>query len=233
MRPPCHFVVQFCGIQSPFSALAAAIQPQRKAAARPTGAPISHHRRGQPRSAFLSEDAPRGRKEGGRPRSPALRGAKRRCPGARARPEEDASVRPGQQRASGFKVKRGAALWLPGQRGGPGRPTEGDLDAWKLRRRRRKSEEEQIIRTVERRREESSAVNRVRAEPTCLPSLSCFNHNNNRIQATSSDHHISGSMISEAGSVEAMMRSPPGFPSFVHSPAATLDHTKVCDRSFV
>ena len=38
---------------------------------------------------------------------------------------------------------------------------------------------------------------------------------------------ISFSMISEAGSVEAMMRSPPGFPSFVHSPAAALDHTKV------
>ena len=44
---------------------------------------------------------------------------------ARARPEEDASVRPGQQRASGFKVKRGAALWLPGQRRGPGGRTEG------------------------------------------------------------------------------------------------------------
>ena len=41
-------------------------------------------------------------------------------------------------------------------------------------------------------------------------------------------------MISEAGSVEAMMRSPPGFPSFaMHSPAAALDHTKVCARELM
>ena len=47
------------------------------------------------------------------------------------------------------------------------------------------------------------------------------------LKATSYNEDIFGSMISEAGSVEAMMRSPAGFPSFVHSPAATLDHTKV------
>ena len=32
--------------------------------------------------------------------------------------------------------------------------------------------------------------------------------------------------MSEAGSVEAMMRSPPGFPSFVTSPGV-VDHTRV------
>ena len=164
-HPAIYFVVQFCGIQSPFSAFAAAIQPQRKAP-RPAGAPISH--RG-PRSAFLSEDAPRGR-----PRSPALRGAKRRRRGIRggARSPGPARPPPPGQQASGFKVKRGAALWLPGQRGGPGGRTDGpnergDLDAWKLRlwRRRRKSEEEQIIRTVERRRGEQCS------KPGQFPSL--------------------------------------------------------------
>ena len=57
--------------------------------------------------------------------------------------------------------------------------TDGDFDAWKVRRRRRrKSEEEQIIRTVERRvsnADESSVVNRVK---TNLFSAPCYNYNN-------------------------------------------------------
>ena len=38
-------------------------------------------------------------------------------------------------------------------------------------------------------------------------------------------------MMSEAGSVEAMMRSPPGFPSFVTSPGV-VDHTRVSQPTF-
>ena len=181
-HPAIYFVVQFCGIQSPFSAFAAAIQPQRKAP-RPAGAPISH--RG-PRSAFLSEDAPRGR-----PRSPALRGAKRRRRGIRggARSPGPARPPPPGQQASGFKVKRGAALWLPGQRGGPGGRTDrtrgvisthgncgggGCGGGGEKVKKSRLSEQSSGG-------EESSAVNRVRAEPTCFPSLSCF-HSYNRLQ---------------------------------------------------